>query len=52
LATKELAVALQHTVSHFLFTWEFLTQKNMTVIPHPSYFSVFLIEDKIERPPF
>jgi hypothetical protein len=49
---RKLAVASQqHTVSHFLFTREFLT-KNMTVVPHPSYFPVSPIEDKTERLPF
>jgi hypothetical protein len=43
LATKELAVAsLQHAFSHFLFTREFLAENNMTVVPHPAYFSLFL----------
>jgi hypothetical protein len=42
LATKELAVApWQHNVSHFLFAREFLTKNNMTVIPQPSYLSLF-----------
>jgi hypothetical protein len=53
--TKELAVASwQHTVSHFLFTREALTKNNMTVVPHPPSlpFSVSLIEDKTEMPPF
>jgi hypothetical protein len=42
------------------FTREFFTRNNMTVIPHPPYspdlapfnFSVLLIGDKTERPPF
>jgi hypothetical protein len=29
------------TVSHFQFTREFLTQNNVTVLPHPPYFSLF-----------
>jgi hypothetical protein len=42
LATKELAVvSRQRIVSHFLFHQEFLTKSNMTVIPHPPYFSLF-----------
>jgi hypothetical protein len=42
------------TLSHASFlTREFLTKINMTiVITHPPYFSVSLIEDKIERPPY
>jgi hypothetical protein len=32
--------------------WNFLPKNNMTVIPHPPYFSVSVIEDKTERPPF
>jgi hypothetical protein len=39
----------QRTVSHFLFSREFLT-KNMTVIP--LLFFVSPIEDETERPPF
>jgi hypothetical protein len=35
-----------------LFTGEFLTNNNMTVVPHPPYFSVSPTEDKTERPPF
>jgi hypothetical protein len=31
---------------------EFLTKSNMIVVPQPSYFSVFPIEDKTEKPPF
>jgi hypothetical protein len=42
LATKQLAVALQHIVSHFLFHQGFFFIKNsMTDIPHPTYFSLF-----------
>jgi hypothetical protein len=42
LATKELAVALQQrTVAHFFCTRELLTKNNMTVVPHPSHFSLF-----------
>jgi hypothetical protein len=42
-ATKELAVASQQrTVSHFLFNKEFLAKNNMTVVPYPPYFSLFL----------
>jgi hypothetical protein len=29
----------------------FFTKNNMTVLPHPPYFSVSPIEDKTERPP-
>jgi hypothetical protein len=29
-----------------------LTKSNMIVVPQPSYFSVFPIEDKTEKPPF
>jgi hypothetical protein len=35
-----------------LFSREFLTKNDITVIPYPPYFSVSLIEDKTERPPF
>jgi hypothetical protein len=60
LATKELAVASQCTISHFLLHQGILTKNNMAVISHPSSspylfpcaFSVTLIEDKIERQPF
>jgi hypothetical protein len=31
----------QRTVSNFLFTREFLTKNNITVVPHPPYFSLF-----------
>jgi hypothetical protein len=31
---------------------EFFTKNNMTVIPHPPYFSVSPIEDKTKRPLF
>jgi hypothetical protein len=51
--TKELAVASWwHTISHFLFSREFLNKNKMTVVPHPRYFSVSPIQDKTERPPF
>jgi hypothetical protein len=43
LVTKELAVVpWQRTVSHFLFHQGIFTKTNMTVIPHPSYFPLFL----------
>jgi hypothetical protein len=42
LATKGLAAASQqYTVSHFLFYPGIFFAKNMTVVPHPSYFYVF-----------
>jgi hypothetical protein len=47
--TKELAVASSHTS---IFTREFLTKNNMTVVSHPTYFSVSQIENKTGRPPF
>jgi hypothetical protein len=58
--TKELAVASRKcTVSHLIFTREFLIKSNMTVDPPNlsdlapcDLFSVPLIEDKTERPPF
>jgi hypothetical protein len=31
-------------------TSEFLTKNNMTVVPHPPFYSLFPIEDKTERP--
>jgi hypothetical protein len=34
------------------FTRECFTNTNLTVDPHPPYFSVTMIEDKTERPPF
>jgi hypothetical protein len=41
LATKELAAASgQLSFPHFLFNREYLT-KTMTVVPHPSYISLF-----------
>jgi hypothetical protein len=53
LATKELAIASRHcTISHFLFTGEFLTKKNDCHPPPTLLFSVSLIEGKTERPPF
>jgi hypothetical protein len=33
-------------------TREFLTQNDMNVVPHPSYFPVSPNEDKTEEPPF
>jgi hypothetical protein len=36
----------------FFFTREFLTKNKMSVVTHPPYFSVSLIADKTERPPF
>jgi hypothetical protein len=38
LATKELAVASQHTVARFLFHQGISDQNNMTVITNPPYF--------------
>jgi hypothetical protein len=35
-----------------LFTREYFTKKNMTIVPHPPYISVSPVEDKNERPPF
>jgi hypothetical protein len=53
LATNELAFASrQRSAIHFLFHNEFLTRSNMSVVPHPPYFSIFPIEDKTERPPY
>jgi hypothetical protein len=55
LVTKELDVAAQkRSVSHFLFHKRVLNQKqnNITAVPHPSYFSAFLIEDKTVKPSF
>jgi hypothetical protein len=43
-------ITTTHCLASF-FTRDFLT-KNMTVVPHPLYFSVTLIEDKTEWPPF
>jgi hypothetical protein len=36
-----------NALSH-VFTGEFLTKNNMTVILHPPYFSVSLIEEKLK----
>jgi hypothetical protein len=53
LATKEqAAVSWQRTVSHLLFTREFLTKNNMTAAPTNLFFFVSPIEDKTERRPF
>jgi hypothetical protein len=42
MATKELVVASrQRTISHFLFHQGIFDQNNMTIIPHPPYFSLF-----------
>jgi hypothetical protein len=42
LATTELAVELQQrAVSHFLFHQGIFDKTNMTVVPHPQYFSLF-----------
>jgi hypothetical protein len=42
LATKELAVASrQLTISHFHFYRGIFDKTNMTVVPHPQYFSLF-----------
>jgi hypothetical protein len=38
--TEMAAASRQHTVSHF-FTREFLTKRNMIVVPHPTYLSLF-----------
>jgi hypothetical protein len=45
---------LQHNaLSHKSFSpWNFFTKNNMTVVPHPPYFSVSPIEDETERLPF
>jgi hypothetical protein len=54
---------LHHDNAHShtsFFIKEFLTKNNMTVVPHTPYlpdlapcdFSVSLIEDKTEKPPF
>jgi hypothetical protein len=36
----------------YFFAREFLTKNNVTLVPHPPYFSVSVIEDKTEMPPF
>jgi hypothetical protein len=44
---------LLHHDSASFFIRDLLTKDNMTVVPHPFYFSVFpQIEDKTKRPPF
>jgi hypothetical protein len=51
--TKELDVlSQQNPASQFLFHQGILTKSNMTVIPHPSYFSFSPVEDNTERLPF
>jgi hypothetical protein len=54
LATKEVLLHHDNSLSHTsFFTREFLTKNNMTIVPHPPYFSlVSPFEDKTERPPF
>jgi hypothetical protein len=50
---KKLAVASrQRTVSHLLFQEGIFVQNNMTVVPHPPYFSVSPVKDKTENPSF
>jgi hypothetical protein len=46
LATKELAVASQHSLTLPFLPGNFFTKNSMTVIPHPPYFSVSQTEDK------
>jgi hypothetical protein len=44
-----------NTTTHhltLLFSPGNFSQKHITVVPHPPYFSVYPIEDKTERPPF
>jgi hypothetical protein len=48
LNTTVLAWLLRHNIAPFhtsLSTSEFLTRNNMTVVPHPTYFSVSPIEE-------
>jgi hypothetical protein len=41
------------SLSHIsVFTREFFSKTNMTIVPHLPYLSVSPIEDKTERPPF
>jgi hypothetical protein len=42
-----------NALSHASFlAREFFAKSNMSVTHHPPYFSVSLIEDKTEKPPF
>jgi hypothetical protein len=47
-------LATKNVPSHTsFFTRDFIIQNNMTVVPHPTYFSLFpTIEDKTGTPPF
>jgi hypothetical protein len=45
LATKELAVASQHTIPHFLFHQGISDKKQHDCRPHQPYFSLFQTED-------
>jgi hypothetical protein len=51
---KELAVHHNNAQSHTsFFTREFLSKNNMTVVPHPPYFSLFsCLKIKLKGPHF